>query len=134
MNARRVNRTVPRAVGDMARPGARDPGRSALLGTCQHIQEYRPPPKVGDMVFCRKCHEYRPVLLLQSEHRAKCRSCNYSRQFGRAMWAADKAARKHGDAKGHTVDRYDGTTLQWTYSPGGPEQLSIDNVNDDPPY
>jgi hypothetical protein len=128
----RSGERVTRKMDQFDGKAYQDPGRTALL-SCKHLQEFKPRPEIGDDVWCRLCRDYRKVLVLQSDYRARCRDCRYSRPFGRAMWAADQAARKHGDAKGHTVDRYDGTTLEWTYTPGGEhgEQLSIEDI---PPF
>ena len=137
MTARKGSRTAPRKIGSMEK-GIREPGRTALL-TCRHLQEFRPPPVIGDTVYCHRCRDYRDVVVLQSDYAVRCRGCKYGRKFGRAMWAADQSARKHGELRGHVVDRYDGTTLEWTYTPGGDgEQLALGMANgvgskDDPP-
>lgn len=132
MTHRKASRTAPRKINGTLRSAYHDTGRSALLH-CRHTQEFRPAPEIGDEVYCRRCHGYRHVLALQSDYRARCRDCNYSRPFGRAMFAADGAARRHGDKKGHTVDRYDGSKLEWTYEPGGPQQLTIESA-EEPPF
>jgi len=128
------SRIAPRArAGGAARAGSHDPARTALLN-CRHLQEFRPPPHIGDEVYCQRCKDYRHVIVLQSDYRARCRDCNYSRKFGRTMFMADRAARNHGDKTGHTVDRYDGSKLEWTYTPGETahgEQLALDDI---PPF
>jgi len=132
MTQRKGSRIAPRPIGAMDGRVHRDPARTALLN-CRHTQEFRPGPSIGDEVYCQRCRDYRHVVALQSDYTLKCRGCRYGRKFGRAMFAADASARRHGESKGHTVDRYDGSTLQWTYVPGGPEQLTIDAA-EDPPF
>lgn len=138
-----MNRTVTRARGSRFRGGlpkvddkqaAGRATKTVILGPCKHDVDYGAPlPKRGDLIWCHKCRDYRVVLLLQSSFKAKCRDCQYSRTFGRAMFAADKAARRHTQKMGHTVDRYDGSALQWT-STVQQEELTLELPSDDPPY
>jgi hypothetical protein len=134
MRARKGSRIAPDRAG-ASNAWVGPPVRTAIMSVCMHKNELRPTPALGDEVWCSRCREYRKVILLQSEYRARCRECRYSRTFGRASFAADKAARAHGDRTGHAVDRFDGSTLEWTYRKGaGTVELTLDTVGDEPPY
>lgn len=130
MTARKANRIVPNGVTHAIGPAI----KSAVLAVCGHTREFRPMPAIDDEVWCKPCGVYRKVILLQANYSVRCRDCRYSRGFARALFAADKACRAHGERTGHTVDRYDGSKVEWTHTASaGTIELSLDAVDDDPP-
>lgn len=67
------------------------------------------PPKIGELIWCRRCTEYQRVTVAPPEYRVRCRSCRLSRPFGRAKLTAEVFAAKHHTRNpAHTVALYDG--------------------------
>lgn len=71
-----------------------------VLTPCLHIATFKPVAKTGDVVWCRRCSDYRTVGHMFVEWRARCTTgrCVYSRGYGedehRARVGAVAHARK----------------------------------------
>lgn len=82
------------------------------------------PPKIGETVWCLRCQEYRKVTHAPAEYRIRCRSCRYSRTFGRAKITAEMKAASHRSRNpSHTVVMYDGREVVHTFAPAPTSSL-----------
>lgn len=51
---------------------------------CNHVVLYYPLPETGDIVYCRRCADWRRVVELESEKiqlKVKCGDCKFSRLY-----------------------------------------------------
>jgi hypothetical protein len=83
-----------------------------VLLTCKHIAGYDPRPENGETVYCRKCQDYRAVLLDAVEWHLRCLTshCHYGAYYGEDKGQAMRAAGKHLTRyPSHTVEARHGT-------------------------
>ncbi len=66
--------------------------------SCNHVGNFTPTPKGGDLVWCYRCQNWREfveVILGEPVYRVRCTSCHYPRSFGADKNAAYLAANRH---------------------------------------
>lgn len=100
---------------------------------CEHVLIFKAAaPRKGEELFCFRCMAYRYARDAPEEFRIKCKTCRYSRTYGRAKLTAETKAAGHASRKSHTVEVWDGRTLVWTFGIGrGEDRLPL-AVGDDP--
>lgn len=101
-------------MGHQGTPARQPPVQVTL--TCQHEASFiAPAPRKGDIVYCRRCGDYRHVLSAEHEYTVKCDSCRLGRRFGQDLGAARLVASRHVVLQpGHTVSVMNGERLQET--------------------
>jgi hypothetical protein len=62
---------------------------------CGHINEFAPPPRVGDKCWCTRCGDYSSVIALSNGWAIKCKGCRYGRFFGIRKREAARALQNH---------------------------------------
>lgn len=63
---------------------------------CHHVALYNAPyPKHNDIVYCRRCADYRTVVGQWFQFYNLCNRCRLNLSYGRDMNAARVGARKH---------------------------------------
>jgi hypothetical protein len=83
-----------------------------LLSPCRHSAFFDPAPLHGDEVYCRKCEDWRMVMVTVAEWRIRCRSCHLSHRYGEDETSARRTAIKHvARFAGHTVVIFQGDRL-----------------------
>lgn len=82
--------------------------------SCDHLADYRPPPRPEDLdLWCRVCGDYRTVIEIDIEWRIKCSHCNYGRKFGMAKDEAYAAAGRHSSRNpSHRIKITDGDEIE----------------------
>lgn len=93
--------------------------RSLIVLSCLHTIIFDPPlPKRGELVYCRRCEDYRGAATLPESYRIECRDCfnpvskGSRTEFGGNTLAAEIAADKHARRKpGHRVRVLNGDAL-----------------------
>ena len=76
---------------------------------CNYPLLFYPAPTVGDIVYCRRCEDYRDVVVSEREYSWVCPQCrNYRKQYGADRRGAIRGASKHAQAFTHVVDVYKG--------------------------
>lgn len=83
----------------------------AVALECHHVNNFRKPtPKVGEVVWCRKCGDYSEVIAAEdTPFRLKCRNCSFGSTYGADGTTAGRRAAAHVIRKGsHTIDVFHG--------------------------
>ena len=78
---------------------------------CHHVVMYYPAPKIGDLVYCRKCVTWRKAVNVNQSWRWRCvtKGCPGSQGFGTDMHRARRGGIRHGRLyAGHRVWLYRG--------------------------
>lgn len=63
--------------------------------SCGHSQDYSPPPKKADTVYCRRCADYSIVVGMVEVWQNKCQICKYGKFFAGKKREAYIAAQRH---------------------------------------
>lgn len=75
-----------------------------VLLECLHTQSYAPPPQNGDVLYCRRCADYRPVIADVLNWHAKCSQCHMGRYYGANESEARRCATRHVHRFSHVVE------------------------------
>lgn len=71
------------------------PKRMGVL-SCNHEALFESPfPVFGDIVYCRRCRDYKVMQSLQQPYSIRCDHCTLSRTFGEDLLRAERTAGKH---------------------------------------
>jgi hypothetical protein len=82
---------------------------------CGHQAQFDPPPNLHDIVYCRKCLKYSPVIggdqMSIPElylRRMRCRECIFRPRHKYDLEIMESAARAHAIKYDHAVEIWDG--------------------------
>lgn len=81
---------------------------------CGHEVWFNPPPEPTDIVYCRRCADWRGVTLASVEWFVRCVDCttSWTRRYGADEMAARVSAAKHAMRyRTHTVALWHGSVL-----------------------
>lgn len=119
-----------RKVGE-ARPTDKD--YDVILQCLHHIVFPMSPPKRGELILCRRCGDYKTVIVTESAYKVRCKGCRYTRLFGVAKLKAEGAAIKHRQRyPWHVVQLWDGKDIVHTYQGDLQATLPLDTLGDPP--
>ena len=87
------------------------------------------PPHLGELLWCVRCNEYKPVTDAPPFYRARCCDCHKLRtEYGVAKITAETRIARHREQHpSHTVHMYDGEVVVRTFSPYRQATLTFDS-------
>lgn len=102
-----------------------------LFHECQHTSNFEVMPRPGDIVWCRRCADYRTVEKALRVVRVRCqfRGCRYSRPYGDDRDSASRAASRHVMAhpQHHVAVIVDGETVETISQDAGQGMLPFES-------
>ena len=63
--------------------------------SCKHKALYNPSPEVNEIVFCRRCNDYRAVLRVGKAWRMRCNTCSRTYEYGADQGRIRRVAVRH---------------------------------------